>query len=223
MPRPALGLIETSGLDGAIKATRAASDSGQVVIVSAEQGIDGRMTVKIEGDWNAVHGAVEAGARAAYQAGELVSMHVIPKPDQEVDSILPYSRFVDRFTPEDKPHPVEKKTRPEARTRTVRPAPSRTRSEKIAPPSAVPLAPPDPLRPVSAPQVDVRVPSSAGSDAQAHLSAIPTWEQLDQMAVVVLRRYARTIPELPIKGREISKANKQQLLEAIKSIRKTSP
>jgi hypothetical protein len=55
-----------------------------------------------------------------------------------------------------------------------------------------------------------------------HASAVPSWEQLDQMAVVVLRRYARTIPELPIKGREISKANKQQLLEAIRSVRITS-
>lgn len=221
MPRLALGLIETSGLDGAIKATRAASDSGQVAIVSAEQGLDGRMTVKIEGDWNAVHGAVEAGARAAYQAGELVSMHVIPKPDQEVDSILPYSRFVDRFTPEDKPRSVEKRPRPEVCTRTVRPAPSRTRSEKVAPPVAVPPAPPDQLPLASAPHVEVQAPLTAGSDAPTQASAAPTWEQLNQMAVVVLRRYARTILELPIKGREISKANKQQLLEAIKSVRKT--
>jgi microcompartment protein CcmL/EutN len=216
-------LIETSGLDGAIKATRAASDSGQVVIVSAEQGIDGRMTVKIEGDWNAVHGAVEAGARAAYQAGELVSMHVIPRPDREVDSILPYSRFVDRFTPEDKPRTADKKPRPALHTRIVSSAPSRARADKTAPPGAAPPAPPDPLPPVSEPQADVQVPMTAGPVAQAQASVAPTWEQLNQMAVVVLRRYARTLRELPIKGREISKANKQQLLEAIKSVRKSSP
>jgi microcompartment protein CcmL/EutN len=221
MPRPALGLIETSGLDGAIKATRAASASGQVVIVSAEQGIDGRMTVKIEGDWSAVQSAVEAGARAAYQAQELVSMHVIPKPDQEVDSILPYSRFVNRFTPEDKPRSMESKPRPPAQRKTVSSVPSRTRPEKITPPVSVLPAPPIPP-PVAAPQVDAQVVSSAGSDAPVHASPAPSWEQLDQMAVVVLRRYARTIPELPIKGREISKANKQQLLEAIRSVRTTS-
>lgn len=217
MPRPALGLIETSGLDGAIKATRAASDSEQVVIVSAEQGIDGHMTVKIEGDWNAVQSAVEAGARAAYQAGELVSMHVIPKPDQEVDSILPYHRFVDRFTPEDKPHPVEKRPRPTVRARTVSPALSRTRSEKTAPVKPKPLTPPPP---VSSPQVEDHAPLSAGSGTPALTSTLPTVEQLEQMAVVALRRYARTIPKLPIKGREISKANKQQLLEAIKSVQR---
>lgn len=217
MPRPALGLIETSGLDGAIKATRAASDSGQVVIVSAEQGIDGRMTVKIEGDWNAVQSAVEAGARAAYQAGELVSMHVIPKPDQEVDSILPYHRFVDRFTPEDKPRAVEKRPRPTVRARTVPAVPSLTRSEKTASVKAVPLTPPPS---VSSPQVEDHAPSSVDSKTPALSSALPTVEQLEQMAVVALRRYARTIPEMPIKGREISKANKQQLLEAIKSVRK---
>ena len=212
MPRLALGLIETSGLDGAIRAMHAASDSGQVIIVSAEQGLGGRMTVKIEGGWNAVQSSVEAGARAAFQAGELVSMHVIPRPDQEVDSILPYSRFVDRFTPEDRPRSVQKIPRLEVRARTVRPAPSGTRSEKVAPQVEVSSTPPDPVPPKSAPQVQAQAPSPAA----------PTWEQLNQMAVVVLRRHARTIPELPIKGREISKANKLQLLEAIKSVRETS-
>ena len=48
----------------------------------------------------------------------------------------------------------------------------------------------------------------------------PTWDELQSMAVVKLRKFARTIPDLPIKGREISKANKQQLLEAIDSVRK---
>jgi hypothetical protein len=48
----------------------------------------------------------------------------------------------------------------------------------------------------------------------------PTWEELGSMAVVKLRKYARTLSELPIKGREISKANKQQLLDAISTVRR---
>ena len=214
MPRLALGLIETSGIDGAITATRAASDSGQVVIVSAEQGLGGRMTVKIEGEWSAVQSAVEAGARAAYQAGELVSMHVIPKPAQEVDSILPYSRFVDRFTPEDTPRPPDKRPHSTTRSKVPTPAPSRPRPVKVPPAVVAAPAPP------SAPKARTAAPSPASPGAQPHTSALPAREQLDHMAVVALRRYARTITELPIKGREISKANKQRLLEAIASISK---
>jgi len=215
MPRLALGLIETIGINGAITATRAASDSGQVVIVSAEQGPEGRMTVKIEGEWSAVQSAVEAGARAAYDVRELVSMHVIPKPDQEVVSILPYSRFVDRFAPGDTPRTVEKPPRVPTRPKTVKPAPPRKGPVRVKPESAKPAAP------IPAPQAGAVSTPSPGTIAFAPGSGLLPGEQLEQMAVVALRRFARTIPELPIKGREISKANKQQLLEAIASIRKT--
>ena len=214
MPRLALGLIETNGINGAITATRAASDSGQVVIVSAEQGPEGRMTVKIEGEWSAVQSAVEAGARAAYEVRELVSMHVIPKPDQEVVSILPYSRFVDRFTPGDTPRTIEKLSRPPARPRAISPAPSRKRPIKVKPDTAIPAAP------IPSPQTGAVITPSSSTRAPAPGAVLLPREQLEQMAVVALRRYARTIPDLPIKGREISKANKQQLLEAIASIRK---
>jgi microcompartment protein CcmL/EutN len=213
MPRFALGLIETIGIDGAMTATRAASDSGQVVIVSAEQGPEGRMTVKIEGEWSAVQSAVEAGARAAYDVRELVSMHVIPKPDQEVISILPYSRFVDRFAPGDTPRTVEKLPRVPARSKADSPAPSRKGPVKVKPETAKPTAP------IPTPQSGAVSTPSLGTTVPAPGAARLPGEQLEQMAVVALRRYARTIPELPIKGREISKANKQQLLEAIASIR----
>jgi microcompartment protein CcmL/EutN len=209
MPRLALGLIETSGIDGALKATRAASDSGQVVIVSAEQADSGRMTVKIEGEWVAVQGAVEAGARAAYQAGELVSMHVIPKPDQEVNPILPYSRFVGRFTPDDQP-----RRRPEVKSETPKPKPALValprKTTEMARRRPVATAPP----PAQRSESTKPVPSALAATP-------PPGEQLEQMSVISLRRYARTVPNLPIKGREISRANKQQLLEAIDALRKT--
>jgi ethanolamine utilization protein EutM len=212
MPRWALGLIETSGIDGALRATHAASDAGQVVIVSAEQSTDGRMTVKIEGEWAAVQSAIEAGARAAFVAGELVSMHVIPRPDDGVSPILPYHRFVDRYRPEE--HLVSRKRRVVEPSARIKPVARASRKVK-APKPAAPEPQPEPA-PVVKP-----IPSEkpVGSAVPAALGQ-PTWEDLRQMAVVKLRRYARAIPELPIKGRQISKANRQQLLDAIASVRR---
>ena len=89
MTRPALGLIETRGLSGAIQATHAATKAGDVVIASAERIEDDRITVKIEGDWAAVQAAVEAGARAAEAEGEMISMHGIPRTDKGGLAILP--------------------------------------------------------------------------------------------------------------------------------------
>jgi len=220
MPRPALGLIETSGIDGAIKATRAASDAGQVVIVSAEQGSSGRMTVKIEGEWSAVQGAVEAGARAAHAVGELVSMHVIPKSADEVTAILPYPRFVDRYRPDEALVPQKKAPAGKSRSQAVpqpkaRPRPARAPKAPSQGKPSVPATEPKPapaVQPISSP------PQTATKVLSLEQ---PTWEQLQGMAVVKLRHYARTIPELPIKGRQISIANKEQLLEAIASVRPT--
>ena len=218
MPRPALGLIETSGIDGAIKATRAASASGQVVIVSVEQGAAGHMTIKIEGDWAAVQSAIEAGARVAYQAGELVSMHVIPRPDQEVNQILPYARFVDRFTPDDKLRSEVIRPQPsgKARAESFAPSPRRNTVKRVRPAGA-PVS-----VPVAVASTDSQTRQPAGPGFTEKVPDQPAPGQLEQMAVVALRRYARTLAGLPIKGRQISKANKQQLLEAIGSIRKLS-
>ncbi|MEW5795050.1 MAG: BMC domain-containing protein [Candidatus Zixiibacteriota bacterium] len=218
MPRPALGLIETSGIDGALAATRAASDAGQVVIVSAEQGAAGRMTVKIEGDWSAVQGAVEAGARAAHTAGELVSMHVIPKSDDEVVAILPYPRFVGKYRPGGIPEVAAPAPLRKAREQSVPRTPLRAKTTSTpqpkvrAKPAAMPTAPDaaSQATPAALKSVPPQLAPSSGR---------PTWEQLEAMAVVKLRRYARTIADLPIKGRQISIANKEQLLEAIASAR----
>jgi len=210
MPRSALGLIETSGIDGALRATHAASNSGQVVIVSAEQSTGGRMTVKIEGDWVAVQSAIEAGARAAFVAGELLSMHVIPRPDDGVTPILPYSRFVDRYRPEEQTEPKKKSvTKPSARVKSVARVPRRVEASTPAAAARQPEAAPA-VRP--APSEGPAAPGAPAAPDQ------PTRAELEQMAVVKLRHYARTLPGLPIKGREISKANKQQLLDAIASV-----
>ena len=86
----ALGLIETRGLVGAIEASDAMVKAAKVEIVGREYVEAGLVTVMIRGDVAAVTAAVEAGASAARKVGELVAAHVIPRPLDDVEAILPH-------------------------------------------------------------------------------------------------------------------------------------
>ena len=85
----ALGLIETKGLVGAIEAADAMTKSANVELVGYEKIGSGLVTVMVRGDVGAVKAAVDAGAAAADRIGELISVHVIPRPHSEVEIILP--------------------------------------------------------------------------------------------------------------------------------------
>jgi len=87
----ALGMVETKGLVGAIEAADAMVKSANVTLVGKEQVGGGLVTVMVRGDVGAVKSATDAGAAAAEKVGELVSVHVIPRPHSEVDAILPKS------------------------------------------------------------------------------------------------------------------------------------
>ena len=84
----ALGLIETRGLVGAIEAADTMVKAANVTLVSKEEIGGGLVTVMVRGDVGAVQAAVEAGAEAAKVVGELISVHVIPRPHAEVESML---------------------------------------------------------------------------------------------------------------------------------------
>lgn len=87
----ALGMVETKGLVGAIEAADAMVKSANVTLVGKEQVGGGLVTVMVRGDVGAVKSATDAGAAAAEKVGELISVHVIPRPHNEVDAILPKS------------------------------------------------------------------------------------------------------------------------------------
>lgn len=220
MSRSALGLIETSGLSGAIKATAAATKAAKVAIASAERIGPNRIAVKIEGDWDVVQAAVEAGAQAAEKAGELVSMHVLPRPEGGATDLLPYKAFLDRYrTPEagSKPSVAKPKSSP-------RPAPKKKNqptAPKPTPPITTPPATPERAKPVEKITVEPVRPTPAPQPTQItqSSSAQPSFADLEKLPVVKLRRFARTLSGLPIQGRQISMANKQQLLEAIKTLK----
>ncbi len=89
MSLDALGMIETRGLVGAIEAADAMVKAAKVTLIGKEKIGGGYVTVMVRGDTGAVKAATDAGASAAEKVGELVSVHVIPRPHNEVEMILP--------------------------------------------------------------------------------------------------------------------------------------
>ena len=90
--RTALGMVETKGLVGSIEAADAMVKAANVTLIGKEQIGAGLVTVMVRGDVGAVKAATDAGASAASRVGELVSVHVIPRPHSEVELILPKTK-----------------------------------------------------------------------------------------------------------------------------------
>lgn len=88
----ALGMIETKGFVGVVEASDAMVKAARVELVGYERIGGGYVTAVVRGDVAAVKAAVEAGSRAAEKVGELVSVHVIPRPHANVDAVLPLGR-----------------------------------------------------------------------------------------------------------------------------------
>ena len=88
MEKQALGMVETKGLVGAIEAADAMVKAANVQLIGKEKIGSGLVTVMVRGDVGAVKASVEAGAAAAKRVGELVSVHVIPLPHEDVEGIL---------------------------------------------------------------------------------------------------------------------------------------
>ncbi len=89
MAQQALGMIETRGLVAAIEAADAMVKSAEVTLIGTEKIGSGLVCVMVRGDVGAVKAATEAGAAQAGRLGELVAVHVIPRPHNDVETILP--------------------------------------------------------------------------------------------------------------------------------------
>lgn len=88
MAREALGMVETIGFIGAVEAGDAMVKSANVKLVSYEKIGSGLVTVMVRGDVGAVKAAVDAGAAASKKVGEVVSVHVIPRPHEDVSKLI---------------------------------------------------------------------------------------------------------------------------------------
>jgi ethanolamine utilization protein EutM len=89
MANEALGMVETRGLVGAIEASDAMVKAANVVLIGSQYIGSGYVTVMVRGDVGAVKAATDAGAAAARRVGELIAVHVIPRPHEMVEKILP--------------------------------------------------------------------------------------------------------------------------------------
>jgi microcompartment protein CcmL/EutN len=94
MNMEALGMIETKGFVGAVEAADAMVKAANVVLVGREYIGAGYVTVLVRGDVGAVKAATDAGAAAARRVGELVSVHVIPRPHKELEQVLEASGLI---------------------------------------------------------------------------------------------------------------------------------
>ena len=90
----ALGMIETRGFAAMVEASDAMVKAARVELVAYEKIGGGYVTAIVRGDVAAVKAAIEAGVRGAEKVGEVVSVHVIPRPHENVDKILPLGRQV---------------------------------------------------------------------------------------------------------------------------------
>jgi len=89
MTQEALGMIETKGLTAMIEAADAMAKAANVSIVGCQKIGAGLVTVMVRGDVGAVKAATDAGAAAASKVGEVVSVHVIPRPHNDTEMLIP--------------------------------------------------------------------------------------------------------------------------------------
>jgi ethanolamine utilization protein EutM len=219
----ALGLIETRGLVGAIEAADAAVKAADVELIGRERAKAGLITIKIRGDVAAVKAAVDAGAAAAQRVGELVSVHVIPRPDDDTEILI--------YPP---PSPIGETRREEHESQERSRPPVLSREKAMARKSRTrPTHPPRQEKPSSQSEASVASianfitpppPPPEGTDVSEQSPVItPPVEpmstdeqtyrqQLRAMTVHQLRHYARSVSGLSIFGRQISRANRDQLI-----------
>src|SRR5256885_16043243 len=101
MSLEALGMVETKGFVGAVEAADAMVKAANVRLIGKEYIGAGYVTVFVRGDVGAVKAATDAGAAAARRVGELISVHVIPRPHGEVERVLPKGGAVG-YSPDEK-------------------------------------------------------------------------------------------------------------------------
>jgi microcompartment protein CcmL/EutN len=203
----ALGLIETKGLVGAIEAADAMMKAADVELIGKERADAGLMTIKIKGDVAAVRAAVDAGAAAAQRVGELVTAHVIPRPDDGTEVLIypPPWQTKEKQQVSQAPEKTPG-TSKRGRPRKNNPSPSAT-VEPI--PDETPAADAE----IIGEQEPQSPPIVLSDDEETYR------KQLDAMTVHELRRYARNVEGLPIFGREISRANRDQLIEELMKVK----
>ena len=223
----ALGMIETKGLVGAVEASDAMVKAANVVLIGKTMVGGGLVTVMVKGDVGAVKAATEAGAVAANNVGELISVHVIPRPHEELTKILPggeddtprsakassvvkseniveaKAKAIPALKVEIKPTEQKATKKKEKELETVK-------TEIITVKEAKAKA----KKPTAKKEIKKKIEKAVALKVENKI----VMSELEKMSVVNLRHYARQIVGLGISGRLISKANKETLLSELKKL-----
>ena len=242
----ALGLIETKGLIAAIESADTMLKAAEVTLLEKTHVGGGLVTVAVVGDVGAVKASVDAGAAAAQRVGELISVHVIPRPHSTLDGlIVNVHPLVKDDTPDgpDDGGPgsnaesavedtspaeaekandeIEKIEEKRVVERTVTRAPAHPPVKKVAPVKET--APEKKAAPVK----EAAPAKEKTAQAELNKTAVDGWvqelgldaaiEKLKAMAVVKLRRLAREYKTFGIAGRTISKADKGILISEFRA------
>jgi ethanolamine utilization protein EutM len=226
----ALGLIETKGLIGAIEAADAMVKGANVKLVGKEKITAGMVTVKIMGEVAAVKSAVDAGAAAAQRVGELISAHVIPRPDDQLEGIIYYSSETPKIEKKEfNAEVLEKVENPiilksQNTDETLFGVAEIVKKQKVSLKKSKPKASPDieesPSRLEELKKEALSEISELEKEPITFSSGeIPSAEFLSTLNVHKLRHLARDFDNFPIKGRQISRANRDELIEHFNMLR----
>ena len=242
----AIGMIETKGLIGAIESADAMLKAAEVTLVEKVHIGAGLVTIIVTGDVGAVKAATDAGAAAAQRVGELVSVHVIPRPHSELDGLVVNVHPAKKEVPDDANGASDSGAEPEVKVE----APKAPEAPKAEAKPVVKEAPKAPVKEAKAPEKDKSVDKieeklevekavtkapvqKAEAKAEKPAKEEPTKDIVDAwvkelgldramaklkaMAVVKLRRLAREYKTFGIAGRAISKADKSVLISEFRT------
>ncbi|MGD1047009.1 MAG: BMC domain-containing protein [Bacteroidota bacterium] len=202
----ALGLVETKGLVAAIEAADTMVKTANVVLIGKEITRGALVTIKIVGDTAAVRSAVEAGAAAAQRVGELVSKHIIPRPGDGLEELV----FAEsQLTQNEVERILNRELAP-----LVKEGFPLQEEEPIAPQNENVDEDGEEPKEEQIQEESYTMPEGLTPELQAY------FKRLDLMTVHELRRFARTVEGLSIYGRQISRANKKELVKELLKAKK---
>ncbi len=220
----AIGFVETKGLVASIEAADAMLKASNVKLMGKEITKAALVTITVIGDVAAVKSSVDAGAAAAQRVGELISVHIIPRPDNQLGVILPIDKaneITSRKTSKPKlikPAGGEKKDIKSDKKLGIKVEDkSSTPETEILTTKKVKGATTDTIERLKREALGEVIKKEKKQKDADKISEF-NMKNLENMNVHQLRRLARSTDNFPIKGREISRSNRRELLDYFKSI-----
>ena len=232
MKQQALGLIETHGLVAAIEAADAALKTAAVELINYQKVTGGLLTIAVTGEVAAVQAAVAAGSAAAAKVGVLVSQHVIPRPMADIELLID-TRKKSPEPPNPEPPdpnpagsggdgPAAEAEAPAEITEAAdkaKEAAAKAKDEEAAAKAEEAVSRAEETAEEAADEIRADEAIKAGADSKT-LKALK--EQLTGLGVEELRRMARKTGGIAIRGRQISRANKEVLIKEILRAKKSN-